>query len=157
MSKIIDFKKHGNAVKFYLGEDDLDDYYGDDWDDRPYEHNAGTVYDEFVIGTRVIYFDYDDLVLEPCDGCYNSAWSKDDMKNDMVPCIIVVHKSEYIDKNFSRWSSSNSPNIDKFYFNDFLLPGVSYNTKELNMVFAPNGNQVPTIFGECEHKVDEEN
>lgn len=44
--KIIDFERKGNLVRFYLGDDDLEEWYGDDWNDTPYEHNAGQVYDE---------------------------------------------------------------------------------------------------------------
>ena len=84
--KIIDFKKKGNVVRFYLGEETpdwgwtrsdytrngttpdwlkpSDRYYGDDWDDRPYEHNAGQVYEEFIKGYKDVAFDFDDLVLE---------------------------------------------------------------------------------------------
>ena len=46
--KIIDFDKKGNVVRFYLGEDVCNDYWGDDWNDAPYEHNAGTVYNRYV-------------------------------------------------------------------------------------------------------------
>ena len=78
--KIIDFEKKGNIVRFYLGEKTedwgwtnpeykdytgetpswlkpKDTYYGDDWDDAPYEHNAGQVYEEFIKGQKDIAFD----------------------------------------------------------------------------------------------------
>ena len=78
IGKIIDFEVKGNVVRFYLGNktdewgwtnknykdrngntpDWLkpnDTYYGDDWDDVPYEHNAGLVYDKFVKGTAAQY------------------------------------------------------------------------------------------------------
>lgn len=29
--KIIDFERKGNLVRFYLGDDDLVEWYGDDW------------------------------------------------------------------------------------------------------------------------------
>lgn len=90
--KIIDFKKKGNVVRFYLGTDECMDYWGDDWDDAPYEHNAGTVYARFEKGHRDIAFPFDSLVLEPCDGECNSPYSKEDMKNRYTPCIIVVPK-----------------------------------------------------------------
>ena len=34
--KIIDFELKGNQVKFYVGSDYCDDYYGDDTDDYYY-------------------------------------------------------------------------------------------------------------------------
>lgn len=36
--KIIDFERNGNIVRFYLGDvNNSNGYYGDDWDDVPYE------------------------------------------------------------------------------------------------------------------------
>lgn len=141
--KIIDFEKKGNVVRFYLGEktDDWgwtrpdyirngatpdwlkpsDSYYGDDWNDRPYEHNAGQVYEEFIKGHKDIAFDFDDLVLEPADGTWdrNSHWSKEDMIARKVPCIIAVPKEIYQDswdKAFDTWVSADG--IKKYYFGD---------------------------------------
>lgn len=31
--KIIDFERKGNLVRFYLGDDDLAEWYGDDWNE----------------------------------------------------------------------------------------------------------------------------
>ena len=139
--QIIDFKRKGNVVRFYLGEktpdwgwtnkDYLRDgktpdwlkpsdrYYGDDWDDRPYEHNAGQVCEEFIKGYKDIAFDFDDLVLEPCDGEYNSPWCKDDMVARRVPCIIAIPKEivgDSWDTSFDRWAGCDG--IKKFYFGD---------------------------------------
>ena len=66
--KIIDFIKKGNQVKFLLGDVTLKDWYGDDWNDSPYQDNAGKVYNEFIKGEKVYTFDFDDAVLEPCCG-----------------------------------------------------------------------------------------
>ena len=91
--KIIDFQKKGNVVRFYLGNDDLAEWYGDDWNDRPYEHNAGTVYDEFVEATIDVAFPFDWYVIEPQDDwCYNhnTEYCKDDFVARNAPCIVVV-------------------------------------------------------------------
>ena len=141
--QIIDFEKKGNVVRFYLGEktkdwgwankdfknskgetpdwlEPCDTYYGDDWDDAPYEHNAGRVYDEFIKGHKDIAFDFDDLVLEPCDGEYNSSWSKEDMREREVPCIIVVPKElikdKYFSSDFNRWVANDK--VHKYYMGD---------------------------------------
>ena len=95
--KIIDFERKGNVVRFYLGKDDLEDWHGDDWDDAPYEYNAGRVYDEFISGHIDIAFPYSADVLEPRDGCVNSPFCKDDMKARRVPCIIVVPEDMELD------------------------------------------------------------
>lgn len=140
--KIIDFERKGNVVRFYLGEKTKDwgwtnpdyvnglgwapdwlkpsdDYYGDDWDDVPYEHNAGVVYEHFVKGYRDVAFDFDDCLLEPCDGALNSPYCKDDMVARKVPCLIVVPKEVYEkgwSRNFEYWRGRDG--VKEFYFGD---------------------------------------
>ena len=116
--QIIDFEKKGNVVRFYLG-DATAHYWGDDWNDRPYEHNAGQVYEEFIKGYKDIAFDFDDLVLEPCNGKWNSSWSKEDMQKRKIPCIIVVSKEVHEDSwndSFDSWVGAAG--IKKYYFGD---------------------------------------
>ena len=117
--KIIDFAKKGNVVRFYLGEDSLTDWYGDDWDDCPYEHNAGRVYDQYVAGHLDMTFPFEFLVLEPCDGYLNSGYCKDDMIARKVPCIIAV-PGELAEKSwwddFNHWSGADG--VKRFYFGD---------------------------------------
>lgn len=88
--KAIDFEVKGNVVRIFLGQDDLDRWWGDDWDDAPYEHNAGMVYDEYVAGHIDVAFPFDAIVLEPCDGEINSPWSKQDMQEGRVPMLAVL-------------------------------------------------------------------
>lgn len=146
--KIIDFERKGNMVRFYLGEktsewgwtnkDYLrnnkkpdwlkpsDKYYGDDWDDAPYEHNAGTVYEWFIKEQKDLIFDFDDLVLEPCCGTWNSKWCKDDMVAKKIPCIIVIPKrvieehGGWAFEDFNYWLNITAPSIRRFYFGDTL-------------------------------------
>lgn len=117
--KIIDFAKKGNVVRFFLGADDLKEWYGDDWDDTPYEYNAGEVYERFVSGHKDIAFPFDDLVMEPCDGAYNSEYCKDDMVHRSVPCIIVV-PAKLVDiswdNSFAHWASADG--VKRYYFGD---------------------------------------
>ena len=121
--KIIDFEKKGNLVRFYLGDDNCNDYWGDDWNDTPYEHNAGEVYDQYIKEYIDICFPFDSVVLEPQDDwrCHgNSHYCKEDMKDIKVPCIIVIPKEvvkdNYCNDEFSLWVGAK--NIEKFYFND---------------------------------------
>lgn len=122
--KIIDFKKKGNVVRFFLGADDLINWYGDDWNDTPYEYNAEEVYDQFVKGYRDVVFPFDDLVIEPCEGTTNSEWCKDDMKERRVPCIIVVPKeiadTDWYGQDFKHWVGHAG--VRKFYFGDKMEP-----------------------------------
>lgn len=93
MSKIIDFERKGNIVRFYLGADDCTDYCGDDWNDRPYEHNAGTVYDKYITEHIDVVFPFDCYVLDAAsDYCYqgNSPFSKDDFKAGHAPCLLIL-------------------------------------------------------------------
>lgn len=121
--KIIDFECKGNVVRFYLGKDNEKDYHGDDWNDTPYECNAGTVYDQYIAGTADVVFPYDALVLEPCDGVLNSHFCKDDMKAGVVPCIVVVPPEMAKDAyrtEFDYWATCKG--VIKFYFNDRMEP-----------------------------------
>ena len=122
--QIIDFDRRGNLVRFYLGDASAD-YGGDDWDDRPYDCNAGKVYEQYIKGYRDVVFPFDDMVLEPCDGEYNCSVSKDDMKKRHVPCIIAVPKKivdddDYLGISFARWAAADG--IKKYYFGDEMEP-----------------------------------
>lgn len=87
--KIIDFFRYGNIFRLYCGEDDCNDYWGDDWDNVPYEHNAGGVYNRYIKGFAEFAFPLDFVITEPRDGYANSPYSKEDMKNRAVPCITI--------------------------------------------------------------------
>lgn len=117
--KIIDFEKKGNVVRFHLGQDDLKKWWGDDWNDAPYEHNAETVSEEYECGHKDVSFPFDWLVLEPCDGAYNSEYSKEDMMKRRVPCIIAVPpelQEKSWDTSFAYWVGADG--ISKWYFGD---------------------------------------
>ena len=102
--KIIDCEEKGHVVRFYLGNKDCTDYWGDDWNDSPYDCNAGTVYDRFVIKTLDVAFPFGCKVLEPCDGVLNCIYSKEDMKKRRVPCLIVVPEKVLEDSGY--WKDS---------------------------------------------------
>lgn len=121
--KIIDFERKGNVVRFFLGADDCFDYWGDDWDDAPYDYNAGQVYDRYVTGHKDVYFAFDSLVLEPESNRYNSRCTKEDMKKRKIPCIIVVPKEIHEDTwndSFSQFVGADG--IQRFYFGDPMEP-----------------------------------
>ena len=118
--KIIDFKKKGNVVRFYLGDDNLNEWWGDDWNDVPYEHNAGAVYAEYVKSHKDLSFGFDSLVLEPADGVSNSYWSKEDMIHRAVPCIIVIPPEKVDDWQEDFQFYVGMDGIKRFYFGDQL-------------------------------------
>ena len=87
--KVVDFCLKGNVLRLFLGTPDVQAW-GDDWNDTPYEHNAGTVYEEYVTATLDVAFDFDAYVSEPRDGHLNSPWCKQDMQLHAVPCIATL-------------------------------------------------------------------
>lgn len=103
--KVIDFECKGNVVRFYLGQTDLDMWYGDDWDDVPYEHNAERVYPEYVSATIDVAYPIDCILSEPCDGHINSSWSKDDMRERRVCAFVVL---DVDDDDSDRWRYEDS-------------------------------------------------
>ena len=93
MTKILDFECFGNIVKLYLGET-VNGIYGDDWNDIPYEHNAGTVYDKFYTDTVEIAFPLSTQVYEPCFGYDNSPYCKKDFLFRKVPFLLFGQLEE---------------------------------------------------------------
>ena len=71
--------------------------WGDDWNDRPYEHNAGSPYNsyfkdgkEIPIKLKVLYFDFPYSYYEtPCSHVDNSRYSVEDINNHRVPWITI--------------------------------------------------------------------
>lgn len=130
--KIIDFELLGNVVKFYLGKDDLQEFYGDDWDDAPYDCNAGEVYDEFVSGVREIAFPSNWVLLEPKDDSRyyreNCPFCKDDFVARKAPCVIAVKIKDggwrwEAEGCFSQYAAADSPDkVVKFYIGDKMEP-----------------------------------
>lgn len=117
MEQIIDFEKRGNVVRFLCGTEDA---WGDDWDDRPYEHNAGRAYDEYVTRIIDVAFSFDCFVTEPADDWHfegNSPFSKEDFKKRKAPCILVA-PPELSDFLSSYTTLAGSDQVTKFYFGD---------------------------------------
>jgi hypothetical protein len=119
--KICDFYKKGNVIRLYLTNLDDDNYSGDDWDDSPYEHNAGMVsyygyypYIEFA-------FPLDIWITEPADDYHyrgNSPFCKDDFKARKAPCLIIGDLGEDWHDSYSE--QMGNQNLLRIYFNDKL-------------------------------------
>lgn len=117
--KVIDFEIYGRQLKLYLGKPDCEDYWGDDWNDTPYEHNAGTVYSQYVEDTVVVNFLGDDeYILEACEGYCNSPWCKEDFKKG-APFAYIDRSTEDDSDGYSwgRRSFVDNPKAEKFYYN----------------------------------------
>jgi len=93
-NEIIDFERKGNLIRLYLGKNG--EQWGDDWDDMPYEHNAGRVYEEYVKGYYDIAIDFDYEVEEPhlFLDLDNSPYSKKDMIDKNIFAFTVTKVGE---------------------------------------------------------------
>ena len=172
IGKIIDFEIKGSRVRFFIGLKDStwgwtnkdyvdetgkkpawlktsDDYYGDDWNDVPYEKNAGRVYGEFIRGVREYYYDADWIIVEPCTGEINSVYCKNDFKKRKIPCVIIIKnelalKHQY-EKTFKYWydfliNDGNGEDYDRqdiepFYLEDYLMTGITLETDKCSVTF----------------------
>lgn len=140
---LIDFEKKGNQLRLFFGEDK--DYYGDDWNDAPYQHNAGRVYERYIKDTAVLSFYYDDIVLEPADE-YNLDVSKDDFVEMKIPAFVVLRVKDrkpgihYTSYTFNQLLGMH--NVFRFYFgmtvseiNDILEKHIPYVTLDFSENF----------------------
>lgn len=115
--KILDFELFGNIVKLYLGET-VNGIYGDDWNDTPYEHNAGTVYDKFYTDTVEIAFPLTTSVYEPCFGYDNSPYCKNDFLFRKVPFLLFGQLNEAWKYSDFEYLLENVPTLNKLYIGD---------------------------------------
>lgn len=141
MYTIIDWCRKGNVIRFYLGSKTKDwgwtnkdykdftgdtpewlkpseTYYGDDWDDAPFEHNAGSVYAEFIKGHFDVVADFEDYVWEPT----GHNVSKEDLVAGAYPCIVIIPKEIVAEDPyawFDRWEDIkpllNRPGVRAYY------------------------------------------
>lgn len=90
--KIIDFRHviGANAVRFYLGRADLPCWHGDDWNDIPWELNAGPVYSRFIAAWCDVVFPEDGLVMTPRDLPEAAGICKLDMVERLSPCVVYA-------------------------------------------------------------------
>lgn len=137
--EIIDIARKGHLVRFYLGKKEVewgytnpnyknykgetpnwlepsDIYYGDDWNDAPYECNAGPVYGEFIKGYIDIAFDFDCRLLEPMAPETYKYWCKDDMVAKKIPCLIVLPVNYEFPETYYKTNEDGSytPTFDFF-------------------------------------------
>lgn len=151
MMKIVDFKKDGNIVRFYLGKT-INGIYGDDWDDTPYEHNAGEVYEQFYDKTIDIAFPLDIQVFEPCYGFMNSPYCKNSfISEDKVPCILfgeVENLWQY--ENYAELLE-RVPLLNKIYLGDEWEDVVSKYGDKFTVLPNKVSNQFGILFENCEY------
>lgn len=115
--KILDFELFGNIIKLYLGET-VEGIFGDDWNDTPYEHNAGTVYDKFYTDTVEIAFPLSTQVYEPCFGYDNSPYCKNDFLFRKVPFLLFGQLNDAWKYSDFEYLLDNVSTLNKLYIGD---------------------------------------
>jgi hypothetical protein len=134
---ICDWQTKGNVVRLYCcDQDKYEDVCGDDWNDTPYEHNAGAVYDEYVDKIVDVYFDFDVVILEAEDDYTyegNSPFSKKDFKEGKAPIFIAYWPEEndyWMGNEYHLLAGAkNSNRILKYYMGDKIYPSIIGNKK----------------------------
>lgn len=115
---LIDFEKKCNQLRLFFGDDEKP--WGDDWDDAPYQHNAGRVYEKFIKDTAVLSFYYDDIVMEPADDFYFQEVTKEAMLDKKIAAFIalpVKHREpDSYWKSYSYPDLINNRNAIPFFF-----------------------------------------
>lgn len=113
--EIIDWEQKGNLIRLYFGKNG--NQWGDDWDDAPYEHNAGVVNDEYVAAIKdyVVPFRY--VVKTNADDVLNSDFSKQDFVENTKLSVLKVFSSQYDGKELAKLHFGQSINdIDENFF-----------------------------------------
>lgn len=100
-----EYNKETSTHYAFFTPKSLDEQWGDDWNDAPYEHNAGWPYDSDIVevnennvATRIEEYDILKVPFAiksynyalPCDNHLNSPWSVQDINSDAVAWIYDV-------------------------------------------------------------------
>jgi len=101
----------------YFTTQELEKQWGDDWNDAPYEHNAGTPYTEE--GFKITRVAFDGEFEQPKDGHFNSPYSV-----------------EMINKKACAWLRTSSWKEKQ----DAICAGATF--EEFEMFIKRNGGQV---------------
>lgn len=95
---LVDVDSCGNNVCLYFGTDkQCKESWGDDWNDIPAEHNAGSVYSEYVDHSVAYDVDTKYAVADPMSGYFwtNSPYSRQDYKRRKVPALVVCEEEAF--------------------------------------------------------------
>lgn len=82
---------------YFTSIDDIKKQWGDDWNDAPYEHNAGTPYsdsDDNIIITKIMFTDAN--FTYPHSGGINSPYSVEQINHGATPWLSTWDKKDNI-------------------------------------------------------------
>lgn len=77
---------YADAKFLWFTDTPIDQVWGDDWNDAPYEHNAGEPYSEFGPYTKICLDYHYDL---PHSGELNSRWSVENINSGAVSWVAI--------------------------------------------------------------------
>lgn len=88
---LIDACWRGNALRLYFGYS-VEEIWGDDWDDVPFESNCGTVYSEYVTCVLDVLIPFNYTITDIADDLYyeNSKYCRNDFKAGEIPLFKIV-------------------------------------------------------------------
>lgn len=87
--KIIDFAFYGNVVLLYLGNENLGDWTGDDWDDVAIG-SIEPVNSEYVIKKISYIVNPEKFIIETYEDEMRDDFTKNDMKNNKFPFMSIM-------------------------------------------------------------------
>ena len=124
--KIIDVRFKGNVMLFALGEDNCQDYWGDDWGDSVEDvAHHDYVYNKYVKCYAEVIVPYKYTVL-PYENYY-TFMSMEKLKNSEAPiCVISEEHTAFLD------AVMKNEKVLKYYLNDSMEPG-TYILKDLSI------------------------
>ena len=146
--KIIDWETCGNVVRFYLGDMNNTDYWGDDWNDVPYEYNAGRVSCDDILYAVDIGIPLTCTVIETNAGYENtnSPFSKEDIKNGEIPCIGIIEQD--VQECYYDYTIWDTPEVIKIFL------GTSIN-EAMNQMVPTHANVLATYkMNHKEHAIE---
>ena len=119
--KIIDFETFGNVIQLFLGDINDINYTGDDWNDIPASHNAGTVY-RWLGYIEIAFPSFIQVLAAEDDWHYqgNEPFCKNDYKDMKAPCLVIVNDSDPYQMGWSYSEKIGDKSSWRIYFNDTL-------------------------------------
>ena len=88
--------------KAFFTTQDIEDQWGDDWNDAPYEHNAGEPYTGKDWKIFTVFFEVD-LLNEPCDDYRNPFYSVEEINKKKIPWL---YSDKYSEHNIKIWAGT---------------------------------------------------
>lgn len=143
---IVYAKPKGNLIRFYLGENGKQ--WGDDWDDTPYESNAGAIYDDdfnpYKTTLGAVPFQYEVADYAHYFNMRNSDRSMKDFMDRKAPFLYIMDAETF-------------EVVDTIYFGDTLADHpIMYDLSDIRTFDLPKPEKTTTQATNEDEKYDEE-